>query len=325
MRALVHGLVLAAGLGVQSVQDLPVWTLDPELRIGSVDGDSATALSPVTGLFVDSDGRTYVLQRGVRSVRVFDSGGAFVGDLGGAGAGPSEFQAINLLRWLGDTLVVGDATAGRITLFHDGRHVADFRIPPPFGGTHSPLGVLPGRQLLLAPLLTGSAIAAGAQAVALLRTDPEGRVVRSIASVGAGQTAASVDLGESRRVFVMLPFAHRETCETTLTSFDSRRLILLRSADGGRRVGLTTIDTASGEETLFSPGITRSRCSESRGRKRTKRSNGSPGTIPERTHAGYAAQCRFPNTIGRSIRRSRLLMARCGCDCEAWTPTASTS
>ncbi len=76
----------------QAAPGAPAWEVREVVRLGAVDGPPEMSFGRVAALEVDPEGRVYVLDAQVPIVRVFDGEGAYVGDLGGPGEGPGEFQ-----------------------------------------------------------------------------------------------------------------------------------------------------------------------------------------------------------------------------------------
>jgi len=95
------------------------WTLsrEPEVVIGLVEGDEKYLLNGVTGVRRLSDGRIAVLDAGSYRVRVYDSNGRHLMDLGGEGDGPSEFRWPQFLGVVSDTLFVYEYVGGDLTWF----------------------------------------------------------------------------------------------------------------------------------------------------------------------------------------------------------------
>jgi len=95
------------------------WTLsrEPEVVIGLVEGDEKYLLSQVAGVRRLSDGRIAVLDAGSYRVRVYDSSGRHLMDLGGEGDGPSEFRFPQFLGQVSDTLFVYEHVGGDLTWF----------------------------------------------------------------------------------------------------------------------------------------------------------------------------------------------------------------
>ena len=95
------------------------WTLspEPEVVIGQVEGDEEYLLNQVPGVRTLSDGRIAVLDAGSYRVRVYDSTGRHLMDLGGEGDGPSEFRWPQFLGVVADTLFVYEYVGGDLTWF----------------------------------------------------------------------------------------------------------------------------------------------------------------------------------------------------------------
>jgi hypothetical protein len=71
----------------------------------------------ITGVIADGEGNVYVADASAPEVRVFDEQGKFVKRIGRRGSGPGEFVSLQSIGWLGDTLVVMDASGnGRLGL-----------------------------------------------------------------------------------------------------------------------------------------------------------------------------------------------------------------
>jgi hypothetical protein len=88
---LVSGIIIVENGSLESRADPP---LSPPMawEIGG-DDDGSTVLGEPIGIGVDSWRRTFVLDRRLQNIRVFDALGAFVRFIGGRGAGPGEFEA----------------------------------------------------------------------------------------------------------------------------------------------------------------------------------------------------------------------------------------
>jgi len=95
---------------------LPELTLVEEVRIGSLD-DPDLGFSRISGVDVDEDGLTYVLESQEREIRVFDRDGRRVRTIGRQGSGPGEFGSPNRFGIIGDTVWVTDTRLSRLTLF----------------------------------------------------------------------------------------------------------------------------------------------------------------------------------------------------------------
>ena len=104
--------------------NLPRWTLQEELRLGSVDGEQDAFVRPQ--LKVDSEGRLYVTDGGIPAVRVFDQHGNFIRQIGRKGMGPGEYTMPINVGFIGDTTWVIDAVTRRVSFFgRGGRHLGD--------------------------------------------------------------------------------------------------------------------------------------------------------------------------------------------------------
>lgn len=73
----------------------PTWRLEPEVRIGAVDGDGPDVFGQVVALAVHPDGRIAVLDAQAQEIRIFAPDGHHLATYGGKGQGPGEFQRAN--------------------------------------------------------------------------------------------------------------------------------------------------------------------------------------------------------------------------------------
>lgn len=104
--------IFPCGAGAQ----LPEYTLEPTVRIGSVD-DRESALSTVSLMAVSSEGRVALYQPQSSSVWIFSPTGERLATVGGPGDGPGDFRAVAGLGWRADTLWVADGRLFRVTFF----------------------------------------------------------------------------------------------------------------------------------------------------------------------------------------------------------------
>lgn len=102
------------------------WTLEEDLRIGSMDEAGPALFGEVGAVEADPLGRVWVLERQAKELRVFDERGAHVRTIGRKGGGPGEFGDPIGLAWAPDgQLWVADPGNARFTVFDTaGRHVA---------------------------------------------------------------------------------------------------------------------------------------------------------------------------------------------------------
>ena len=96
------------------------WTLtgEPAFLLGD---DEAAPLNNVAGGLLLGSGRSVVGDGGSRRVLVVDSTGRVERTVGGGGEGPVEFSSLTRIKhWIGDSVFVYDAQAGRYSVFSPG-------------------------------------------------------------------------------------------------------------------------------------------------------------------------------------------------------------
>ena len=106
------------------------WTVSdrPALSIGALGGPEAYQFVAVSGAARLPDGDIVVVDRGAKTVRIFDSSGSFLKTLGGPGSGPGEFQepgSVTLGR--GNTLAIWDNLLFRMTRFDETGEPSDIQ------------------------------------------------------------------------------------------------------------------------------------------------------------------------------------------------------
>lgn len=146
-------------------QEAPQWEVRRDLVIGSYDRPDYD-LVVVHDLTVDEDGRIYVLQRQLGTVRVFDSEGRFVRAIGRSGSGPGELGMAGTVGFRRDTLWISDRINNRLSLFDsEGNHLAELFGLRSGPGAHytwkGPSALLTDGTLLNVPGLSGVALAEG--------------------------------------------------------------------------------------------------------------------------------------------------------------------
>ena len=130
------------------------WTLadEPELVIGTREGDERYLLADVRGARRLPDGGIAVLDAGSTRVRVYAADGQHRFDLGGAGDGPSEFRNPQFMDVIGDTIVVYEYFSGSLTWFSsDGEFIRTTEIPRTADGSiirGMVFGILRGRDAI---------------------------------------------------------------------------------------------------------------------------------------------------------------------------------
>jgi hypothetical protein len=99
-----------------------------ELRIGVESGAAEYMFGRVTSMTVASNGTMYVVDGQIPIIRAFDRAGVFVGDVGGRGQGPGEYQTVLATAMLpGDELAVWDDLSGRLSFYSaDGEYLRSF-------------------------------------------------------------------------------------------------------------------------------------------------------------------------------------------------------
>jgi hypothetical protein len=131
---------------------------EPRLVIGVLDGDEEYEFFDIAAAARQSDGDLVVADAGSRTARLFGPDGAFKRTLGGAGAGPGEFQNPTQIVIQGaDSIFVWDDQAYRVTRFDSAGNFVGVRgfsreriagavTPPLYPGSGT---LLAGGQLLV--------------------------------------------------------------------------------------------------------------------------------------------------------------------------------
>src|SRR5687767_1702897 len=73
----------------------PTWTIEPELRIGALEGDGPDNFGSIKGIAVDDQDRIAVLDAQAQEIRIFGADGKHLRTFGGKGAGPGELADAN--------------------------------------------------------------------------------------------------------------------------------------------------------------------------------------------------------------------------------------
>ncbi|HVH13587.1 MAG TPA: hypothetical protein VM759_11065, partial [Longimicrobium sp.] len=97
------------------------WRMDsvPRVTIGEANGAPEYALSNVVGAVRLSNGHIVLANRGTNELRYYDAHGRHVRTAGRDGDGPGEFRWIDAIANAGDTALVWDAFARRLSRFDD--------------------------------------------------------------------------------------------------------------------------------------------------------------------------------------------------------------
>jgi len=105
--------------------------LVPEVEIGAEDGAEEETFGSVVSVLATPSRGFLVFDDQVPALRMFDSTGTFVKNIGRKGGGPGEFEQVNGLTGLPDgRIVLWDATAARLNTYSDtGAFVSTWRVP----------------------------------------------------------------------------------------------------------------------------------------------------------------------------------------------------
>ena len=96
----------------------PRWIIEPDLTIGSVEGDPAEIFGTVKGVAPLHDGRIAVLDGQAQEIRVFSPDGQYLRTIARRGSGPGELQDANGMLVGPDGLLrVNDPRNSRLSLF----------------------------------------------------------------------------------------------------------------------------------------------------------------------------------------------------------------
>jgi hypothetical protein len=118
---------------VRVTGDVPtelVGSVEPELKVGAVDGAEELTFGSIQDVFPTRDGGLLVHDDQAQLIRFYDSTGAYVKTLGGKGGGPGEYQQVNgIAVQPSGEILVWDASGGRINRYTaDGTFIAQFRL-----------------------------------------------------------------------------------------------------------------------------------------------------------------------------------------------------
>lgn len=91
--------------------------MDPEVQIGEADGAAEYALGGVVGAVRLTDGRIVIANFNTFNLRYYDSLRRHVRSVGRKGDGPGEFRLIRGIGRTGDTILVWDPFANRVSRF----------------------------------------------------------------------------------------------------------------------------------------------------------------------------------------------------------------
>jgi hypothetical protein len=232
--------------GAVSQTSIRTLSVEPEARI---DGN-AEVLVPISWITVDRNGAIVVMQTQDAALRIFDSEGQPVGQIGGRGQGPGEFERPVRGGWKGDSLWVSDVARERVTLF--GPEFAFVRVLPLVTsagptGEHAdrlprfpfvfPYAVYPGDTLLLSgQWAAGDPLGDRMEGLPiLLRTAPDGTIGQVVMAVPRNEGSVQV--------------THERGIHGAGVPFFSRPLWTV--SPGGDRIAVVTTQSVGVEEGLL--------------------------------------------------------------------------
>lgn len=92
--------------------------IEPDLQLGTADGDGPELFGQVRDIDADALGRIYVLDTQAKEIRVFGPDGSHVRNIGRGGAGPGELEGPTGMEWSPDEhLWVEDPRNNRYTVY----------------------------------------------------------------------------------------------------------------------------------------------------------------------------------------------------------------
>ena len=95
---------------------LPRWTLADEVRFGD-DSRDETTLTGGRHVIVGRDGSVFIAQPADGAIRTFSATGAYIRTIGRKGQGPGEFQDLQRVGFVRDTLWALDSRTSRVSFF----------------------------------------------------------------------------------------------------------------------------------------------------------------------------------------------------------------
>lgn len=206
------GTTVTDSAGVEIVTSVePAWAPDegwtiapePELVIGDRD-DPSHALDRVQGVARLDDGRIAVLDGGSSTVRLYDTDGSHLVDIGGPGDGPAEFAGAQHVAAIGGEVVVYERLQpATLTRFApDGTHLGTERLAAPAGQALYGYAVgMDGRDATVVVAATAERPAASAvpvrQVLGLWRLAPDSAGTRRLAGVPQ-KPATLIPIDDSR-------------------------------------------------------------------------------------------------------------------------------
>lgn len=212
---------------------------EPDLTIGSADGDAPYLFDNVRGAARLPDDHIVIADGGSGELRVFDAAGSHTSTWSRAGEGPGEFNSLaGVHRWLGDSLVAWDTRGEAIAVFDLGGNLGrTFSItgtePSAVSGVLRGGGILTHRETLAETSRTAGGRSL-VQEVHYRILDAEGRPTASL-GVYPGRVIYSTQVA-GQAFMLVVPFSRSTSAipwgEFVVVSSNHRYEIRAYDADG---------------------------------------------------------------------------------------------
>jgi hypothetical protein len=232
------------------------------LRVGSAE-DSATAFTWFRSLVVGSDGAVYTLHPMESTIRVHDSAGRFLRNIGRPGEGPGEFKNVGEMGWVHDSLWVLDFGTYRLTYFDaGGRLLRSVPVPIDLGRMPDvrpprPTGLFADGSIRAAPPAWSRLVASGEiREAVILRMTSDGAAGDTVATYPLTNGTLEIALPNDPRARAMYgsqPFADGELVKVFPGELAFVRLARRAPPDGPAMARLTKITFAG--DTVFAISV----------------------------------------------------------------------
>jgi hypothetical protein len=215
----------SAGISIVMNTDRPLWTdetawtLEEDLRIGTVAGDVNYQFGNILfGVDADASGNIYVLDMQAQDIRVYDPEGTYVRTIGGPGSGPGEIgqQGIFLFVDQNGEVVLPDLGNVRVQRYSpEGEVLGSFRIEIA-GGAPARWDLGPNGEIM-AQLrgLNVEGIATLEEGDPIVIYDSTGAVSDTLAMLPKGEMTAGI----SEESFSMMIFAPEPVWDLSPTGY----------------------------------------------------------------------------------------------------------
>lgn len=206
LKVWVVATLILVGCGVPEEEAIPRWYGAEMARIGSLD-DPSTSFYRISDIDRDEAGRLYVADAGSSIIRVYERNGDHVRDMGKPGPGPGEFEHLDRLVVLNDTIYARHKRGFGALLFDTAGVLLETITASPQSIGSGMFAQLPAWQFSDG---TGVAGAAGESTVEprpipLFRTDRFGLILDTLLYIVP--RGSVVIASDQRRVFLRDPIA----------------------------------------------------------------------------------------------------------------------